>query len=100
MEENRLVIEVPENVTIVAGPVPGEECYRRCKGQIDDEAMNVLVFPNHVTRIIGSFFTGFFKELRKNMTPGEIKEHFSFDQQMPCKESAENAFQKYISSNR
>ncbi len=100
MEENRIIIEVPVGVKIVAGPGPGEYAYKKCKGQIDDEAMNVLCFPNYVTRIIGSFFTGFFKELRKSMTTGEIREHFSFDQTMPCKDSAEVAFNKYITSNK
>ena len=98
LEINKIYLEIPEIVSIVAGPAPGEECYRNCEGSIDDEAMNVLVFPSHVTHIIGSFFTGFFKELRKSMTPGEIMEHFSFDQDMPCKDSAEQAFKKYISS--
>lgn len=100
MEENKVMIDVPVNAKIVAGPGPGEEAYKQCKGQIDDEAMNVICFPQHVTRIIGSFFTGFFKELRKSMTPGEIKAHFSFDQDMPCKDSAESSFNKYISSNK
>jgi len=100
MEKNKVLVEVPENVKIVAGPGPGEDAYRQCSGQIDDEELNVICFPNHVTRIIGSFFTGFFKELRKSMTAGEIKEHFCFDQDMPCKESAEIAFEKYISSNK
>lgn len=100
MEENRVMIEVPTNAKIVAGPGPGEEAYKKCKGQIDDEAKNIICFPDHVTRIIGSFFTGFFKELRKSMTPGEIKEHFGFDTNMKCRESAEQAFDKYISSNK
>lgn len=30
------------------------------------------------------------------MTAGEIKEHFSFDSDMSCIESAEKAFRKYI----
>lgn len=100
MEENRILIDVPHNAKIVAGPGPGEEAYRNCKGQIDDEAVNIICFPDYVTRIIGSFFTGFFKELRKTMTAGEIKEHFRFDTEMKCYSSAEQAFEKYISSNK
>jgi hypothetical protein len=100
MEVNRIMLDVPENARIVAGPGPGEEAYKKCKGQIDDEAKNIICFPKHVTRIIGSFFTGFFKELKKNMTSGEIKEHFDFDSNMPCYESAIQAFEKYISSNK
>lgn len=100
MDENRVMIIVPDNVKIIAGPGPGEEAYKQCKGQIDDEAMNIICFPDHITRIIGSFFTGFFKELRKTMTAGEIKEHFSFDPDMLCIESAEKAFEKYIESNK
>ncbi len=100
MEEIRILIEVPENVTVVTGAPLGEECYKLCKGKIDEDEMNIIVFPDHVTRIIGSFYTGFFKDLRKSMSPGEIREHFSFDQQMPCKESAEHDFEKYIASNR
>mgnify|MGYP001049480470 CR=1 FL=1 len=41
-------------------------------------------------------FSGFFIDLRKSMTAGEIKEHFSFDSDMSCIESAEKAFRKYI----
>ena len=61
--------------------------------------MNIISFPAHVNRIIGSFFTGFFEELRKNMTPGEIKEHFAFEESMQCYESAMEAFNKYIADN-
>lgn len=98
MEENRIFLDIPESVSIVAGPVPGETCYRMCRGWIDDEAVNVLVFPAHVNRVIGSFFTGFFKELRKKKTPGEIRKMFAFDPEMPCRESAEKAFEIYLSS--
>ena len=98
MEENRIMIKVPNNLSIIAGPSSGEECFKACKGDIDSESINILVFPNHVTQVIGSFFTGFFKELRRDMTPGELKEHFSFDQSMPCRESAEKAFNSYISN--
>ena len=46
--------------------------------------------------LFGTFFSGFFIDLRKSMTAGEIKEHFSFDSDMSCIESAEKAFRKYI----
>ena len=65
-------IDVPDNVSIVAGPGPGRDAYKRNKHVIDIDCMNIISFPAHVNRIIGSFFTGFFEELRKNMTPGEI----------------------------
>ena len=84
MVENRIMITVPDNLTIVSGAEIGLEAYKQCKGQIDDEAMNIICFPDH------------FIDLRKSMTAGEIKEHFSFDSDMSCIESAEKAFRKYI----
>lgn len=92
-------IDVPDNVSIVAGPGPGRDAYRNSRHTIDVECMNVISFPSHVNRIIGSFFTGFFEELRRDMTPGEIREHFSFDKTMQCYESALQAFGKYIVDN-
>lgn len=99
MEENRVEIFVPEEAQIVAGPGPGKEAYKGCKNQIDIDCKNIICFPEHVNRIIGSFFTGFFEELSKSMTPGEIKEHFDFDETMPCYLSAKQAFEKYIINN-
>lgn len=96
MVENRIMITVPDNVTIISGAEIGLEAYKQCKRQIDDEAMNIICFPDHITKIIGTFFSGFFIDLRKSMTSGEIKEHFSFDSDMSCIESAEKAFRKYI----
>lgn len=100
METIVIRIDVPDNVSIVAGPGPGRDSYRNSRHLIDVECMNVISFPSHVNRIIGSFFTGFFEELRKNMTPGEISEHFSFDKSMQCYESALQAFNKYIADNK
>ena len=96
MVENRIMITVPDNVTIISGAEIGLEAYKQCIRQIDDEAMNIICFPDHITKIIGTFFSGFFIDLRKSMTAGEIKEHFRFDSDMPCIESAEKAFRKYI----
>lgn len=95
MDKNRIMIVVPDNVKIIAGSGLGKETYKQCKGQIDDESMNIICFPDHVVKIKESFFTGFFKDLRKSMTAGEIKEHFSFNPDMPCIESAEKSFEKY-----
>lgn len=97
MKENRIYLDIPEGISIVTDPVPGEVCFRSCRGQIDFDAKNILVFPPHVRRVVGSFFTGFFKELRRSMTPGDINRLFAFDQDMPCKESAEKAFMTYLS---
>lgn len=99
MEEIIIEVNIPDNVTIVAGPVPGREAYRLCKGSIDIEERNILRFPPHVKQIIGSFFTGFFEELSKSMTTGEIAEHFGFDSQMQSYESAVDSFSRYISNN-
>lgn len=99
MEKNIIEVNIPENVTIVAGPVPGREAYRLCRGSIDIEERNILRFPPHVKQIIGSFFTGFFEELSKSMTMGEIDEHFGFDSNMPSYESAVDSFRRYISNN-
>ncbi len=99
MEQILIRIDVPDNVSIVAGPGPGRDAYKNSKHLIDIECVNVITFPTHVSRIIGSFFTGFFEELRKNMTPGEIKEHFTFEESIPCYESAIHAFNKYIADN-
>lgn len=96
METIIIRIDVPDSVSIVAGPGPGRDAYRNSRQAIDVECMNVISFPSHVNRIIGSFFTGFFEELRKSMTPGEISAHFSFDKSMPCYESALQTFNKYI----
>ena len=99
MEKIEIRIDVPDNVSIVAGPGPGRDAYKNSKHLIDIECVNVISFPVHVSRIIGSFFTGFFEELRKNMTPGEIREHFTFEESMQCYESAIQAFEKYIADN-
>ncbi len=99
MEKIQIKIDVPDNVSIVAGPGPGRDAYKNCKHLIDIDCMNVICFPRHVSRIIGSFFTGFFEELRKNMTPGEIREHFTFEESMQCYMSAKQAFDKYIADN-
>lgn len=100
MEDNRVELYVPEDASIVAGPGPGREAYKSCKKKIDIDNRNIISFPNHVTRIIGSFFTGFFEELSKSMTSGEIREHFDFDSTMPSYESAKQAFEKYIMNNK
>ena len=50
-------IDVPDNVSIVAGPGPGRDAYKRNKHVIDIDCMNIISFPEHVNRIIGSFFT-------------------------------------------
>ncbi|MCF2643503.1 hypothetical protein I6E50_13995 [Roseburia hominis] len=92
---NRIEVDIPKEVTIVAGPIPGREAYKLCKDMIDIDDVNMLCFSEHVSRIIGSFFTGFFEELCKDMTTGEIKEHFCFDENMKCFESAKDAFEKY-----
>ena len=60
MVENRIMITVPDNVTIISGAEIGLEAYKQCKRQIDDEAMNIICFPDHITKIIGTFFSGFF----------------------------------------
>lgn len=99
MEIIKIKIDVPDNVSIVAGPGPGRDAYKNTKNLIDIECMNIISFPTHVSRIIGSFFTGFFEELRKDMTPGEIKEHFSFETSMQSYDSAVQAFNKYIADN-
>ncbi len=99
MEENIVEVYIPDAVTIVAGPVPGREAYKMCKGTIDIEEKNILKFPAHVKQIIGSFFTGFFEELSKSMTTGEIREHFDFDSGMPSYGSAVESFERYISNN-
>ena len=44
MVENRIMITVPDNLTIVSGAEIGLEAYKQCKGQIDDEAMNIICF--------------------------------------------------------
>lgn len=41
MVENRIMITVPDNLTIVSGAEIGLEAYKQCKGQIDDEAMKI-----------------------------------------------------------
>ena len=99
MEENRIYLDIPENNSVAAGPGPGKICYKMNRGRIDDEAVNVLVFPPHVKRVVGSFFTGFFEELRKKKTPGDIKKLFVFDPEMPCYESAQEAFRIYLSND-
>lgn len=35
MLENRIMITVPDNLTIVSGAEIGLEAYKQCKGQID-----------------------------------------------------------------
>lgn len=59
MVENRIMITVPDNVTIISGAEIGLEAYKQCKRQIDDEAMNIICFPDHITKIIRTFFSGF-----------------------------------------
>lgn len=52
MVENRIMITVPDNVTIISGAEIGLKAYKQCKRQIDDEAMNIICFPDHITEII------------------------------------------------
>ena len=53
MEEIIVEVNIPDAVTIVAGPVPGREAYKMCKGSIDIDEKNILKFPTHVKQIIG-----------------------------------------------
>lgn len=69
-------ISIPDDVDIVTGFDFGKRSYKKNKHLIDVECMNVVSFPAHVSKVSDSFLSGFFDELRKYMTSGDIKEHF------------------------
>lgn len=96
MEKNIIDLMIPDNVRIAVGKPAGEETYKQCENQISSESLNVLRFPEHVTKVIGSFFTGFFFVLSKSMSKGEIAEHFVLDSTMPCFQTAKKEFDRYI----
>lgn len=54
----------------------GHVLYKQVKGQINEEMVNMLVFPEG-TRVFTSFYENFFKDIRTSMTVGWIKEHFT-----------------------
>ena len=54
----------------------GKPLYRQVREKIDEDELNLLLFPPG-TRIITSFYYEFFHELRKSQTVGWIKEHFT-----------------------
>ncbi len=56
----------------------GEQAYRKVKGKIDTDELNVLVLSEGFN-VLGTFWHGFFSDLRKSMSPGEIREHFLCD---------------------
>lgn len=79
MSKNKVNIVVPVKQNTAAGYDTGKYAYNECKMKIDIDEKNIISFPSHVTRVLYSFFSGFFEELRKSMTPGEIKEHFEIE---------------------
>ena len=93
---NKVIIPIPANVTTASGVELGEKCFRNCSGKVDDTALNILSLPEHIKKVSYTFFIGFFKELRKDMTPGEIKELFAIAQDMSCSKTAAREFARYI----
>ncbi|MEE1255995.1 MAG: hypothetical protein UHN47_05735 [Lachnospiraceae bacterium] len=98
MMENKINIVVPVEQNTAAGYDMGRYAYNECKMRIDIAEKNIISFPSHVTRVLNSFFSGFFEELRKSMTPGEIKEHFEIESASPDNDF-NTVFINYIKTN-
>ncbi len=90
------VNRVSLDTNIAISRADGEEIYPKVEGQIDDESLNILSFPAEIERVSSSFFAGFFKELRRCYSPGQLAELFHIDPDTHCRESAEKALLRYI----
>lgn len=99
--ENIIVIEVNEEITVLAGPDVGEYFYDMYEDQIYLEDKNIIRFSENITTVVPSFFTGFFKKLvNDKMNPIDIqalKDNFCFEERDETS-GIKKAFDSYLST--
>ena len=79
MSIQKIFINVPKDLTKLAGNPFGQKVYAEIKDQIDFDNDIVFVLPDSIDRVASSFVQGFFSELFLKLGYKGISEKIDFE---------------------
>ena len=79
MSIQRIILNIPKDLTKLAGNPFGQKIYQEIKNEIDLNNQIVFVLPDRIDRVASSFVQGFFDELYLQLGYNGINEKIDFE---------------------
>ena len=79
MNIQKIILNIPKDLTKLAGNPFGHKIYYEIKDQIDLNNQIVFVLPDSIDRVASSFVQGFFDDLYLKLGYNGIKEKIDFE---------------------
>lgn len=84
MNINKITLDFPNIITRITGNEYGQNIYlNQVKNKLDDNSINEIHFPDHITGISISFIKGLMSEQLSKYGKESIFEHFKFTSSHP-----------------
>lgn len=91
--ENIIILEFSNTITRLAGNPYGQEIYlNQVKDNVDFNALNIIVIPEHIKDIAISFVQGFGEQAFKKIDKNDFYNYFRIE----GNQKVVNNFNKYI----